>query len=252
MRRLVMAVVVAGALLAACGDDEGAGAPQSAAASSGPCGDVVAGFVEQLDDLDARLEIGMTLGDFEGAFRELERIAEAFTGPSPAQMDDRCKEEVLEPALAALDAYERGSQLWTSCEECSARELAKNLSVLWAEASLSLRGLAEELGLSPAPAPAWLCEPVVQGRDLLAGLEDGSMSTGEGGAQAQDLVNDFLEAEDRLEAEGPEHLLDEVILTQGALSNLSTTFGEPDELEALEFALEEFGCPDEEDPTPLV
>ena len=251
MRRLIAAVVVLGLLVACSGSRAGSRAQEGPSPTGVSCSREIAEFVEALDDLDGRVEIGISMLDFVDA---VVKLGETASDLDAAGAEDDCDSGVLDPALDAFRAFERARRTYKRCDYDCPPRVYRAIYLEWAKASIALRGLMERLAVAARRAvpPPEVCEPVAAARELAAGLQDGSIGTIEGATQAQDLQDVLLALKDDLDEIGRSHLEEEISAIVVALTDVSYQPEEPRTAQQLDFAVDDLGCPVEKEPTPIV
>lgn len=257
MRALVTGVTVMAVALSGCSGERAGSAASPASASPSTCKAAIGDFVEQLDDLDARLEAGaLAFATFVGMVDELHEFDSAVMAARAEAAGQSCHREVFARAVRALDAYSRARRMWLRCDvapSCGPRDVIGELDLLWAKASIALRGLTERLGITAGATavPSEICALVAEAEELGDAVRSGIMEV-DAIALAQDLQNDLIAVRNDLTAAGRDDLEDEITALLAALADLSTRPEAESDLRALDLAVRDLACPDaEEDPTPL-
>lgn len=152
-----VASLIVALLLAACGGSVAPGAESTPTPGGGgggvapgaledDCADQITPLVEALQDLNSRLNIGLTYADYGervGDVRVLyDRIHFATLGPN-------CVNKVGIPAEDAMNDYIKAYQTWNACIEetgCSTDSIESKLQTQWSKATTKINEAATALG----------------------------------------------------------------------------------------------------------
>ena len=146
-----LTTIIAAALAAAafgCGDAGPTEEEQKAAAAEAKaeriaedCETQLRDFVTQLQELNGRLGVGMSLAQYE---RALQGIGSAYGLIDIRDVDGACLDEVGVPSETAYQEYVKAADLWSAClYGCPG--LSRELNVYWDKAESLITGAAQGL-----------------------------------------------------------------------------------------------------------
>jgi hypothetical protein len=118
----------------------GATTPTSAPTTTEPsdpgCADQIGDFVEQLQELDSRLDIGL---NFESYSTKVSDAKVVYDQIPFDEMSQECVRQVGVPAENAFNAYVKAYNIWNNCFDdinCDNDSIKSKLQAQWAKATL--------------------------------------------------------------------------------------------------------------------